>query len=72
MLFYENRIFRSFVRQRRNPKESANLTSIQDLVAEIDNNCHAGSSLVESLNCKKALEILIEWVISAGANCRSP
>ncbi|KGN45878.2 DNA mismatch repair protein MLH1 isoform X2 [Cucumis sativus] len=33
---------RSFVRQRRNPKESANLTSIQDLVADIDKNCHAG------------------------------
>lgn len=33
---------RSSVRQRRNPKEAANLTSIQDLVAEIDKNCHAG------------------------------
>ncbi|XP_022972874.1 DNA mismatch repair protein MLH1 isoform X2 [Cucurbita maxima] len=33
---------RSFVRMRRNPKEAANLTSVQDLVAEIDQNCHAG------------------------------
>ncbi|XP_022159006.1 DNA mismatch repair protein MLH1 [Momordica charantia] len=33
---------RSFVRRRRNPKEVANLTSIQDLVTEIDKNCHAG------------------------------
>ncbi|XP_022932100.1 DNA mismatch repair protein MLH1 isoform X1 [Cucurbita moschata] len=33
---------RSFVRMRRNPREAANLTSVQDLVAEIDQNCHAG------------------------------
>ncbi|XP_050375759.1 DNA mismatch repair protein MLH1 isoform X1 [Argentina anserina] len=33
---------RSFVRQRRNPKETADLTSIQELVAEIDSNCHSG------------------------------
>ncbi|KAA0034986.1 DNA mismatch repair protein MLH1 isoform X1 [Cucumis melo var. makuwa] len=30
------------LRKRRNPKESANLTSIQDLVADIDKNFHAG------------------------------
>lgn len=70
--FYKNWMFRSFVRQRRNPKETANLTSIQDLVAEIDKNCHAGSLLVESLNHMKALVISIEQFLSAGADCRSP
>ena len=57
---------------RRNPKEAANLTSVQDLVAEIDQNCHAGSLLVKSLNYLKASEISIELVLSAVANCRSP
>lgn len=42
MPVYKNWFLRSSVRQRRNPKEAANLTSIQDLVAEIDKNCHAG------------------------------
>ncbi|KAK4721542.1 hypothetical protein R3W88_011775 [Solanum pinnatisectum] len=33
---------RSFIRQRRNPSETADLTSIQELVNEIDNDCHPG------------------------------
>ncbi|GMH31332.1 hypothetical protein Nepgr_033175 [Nepenthes gracilis] len=33
---------RTFVRQRRNPKETADLTSIQELIDEIDQNCHSG------------------------------
>ncbi|KAH9617010.1 hypothetical protein KSS87_023847 [Heliosperma pusillum] len=33
---------RSSKRQRRNPRESADLTSVQELIDEIDNNCHAG------------------------------
>ncbi|XP_024027068.1 DNA mismatch repair protein MLH1 [Morus notabilis] len=33
---------RSSVRQRRNPKETADLTSIQDLIDEIDRKCHSG------------------------------
>ncbi|XP_062028201.1 DNA mismatch repair protein MLH1-like [Rosa rugosa] len=33
---------RSSVRQRRNPKETADLSSIQELIAEIDSNCHSG------------------------------
>ncbi|XP_042987165.1 DNA mismatch repair protein MLH1 isoform X2 [Carya illinoinensis] len=33
---------RSSVRQRRNPKEGADLTSIQELIDEIDCNCHSG------------------------------
>ncbi|KAJ7960197.1 DNA mismatch repair protein MLH1 [Quillaja saponaria] len=33
---------RSSIRQRRNPKESADLTSIQELLDEIDRNCHSG------------------------------
>ncbi|KAI4388834.1 hypothetical protein MLD38_001128 [Melastoma candidum] len=33
---------RSSVRQRRNPKETADLTSIQELVKEIESNCHSG------------------------------
>ncbi|KAJ8539968.1 hypothetical protein K7X08_026357 [Anisodus acutangulus] len=33
---------RSSIRQRRNPSETADLTSIQELVNEIDNNCHPG------------------------------
>ncbi|KAK9758148.1 hypothetical protein RND81_01G210700 [Saponaria officinalis] len=33
---------RSSIRQRRNPRESADLTSIQELINEIDNDCHTG------------------------------
>ncbi|XP_030952236.1 DNA mismatch repair protein MLH1 isoform X2 [Quercus lobata] len=33
---------RSSVRQRRNQKETADLTSIQELINEIDCNCHSG------------------------------
>lgn len=33
---------RSSVRQRRNPKETADLTSIQELISDIDSNCHSG------------------------------
>ncbi|KAF2290902.1 hypothetical protein GH714_016359 [Hevea brasiliensis] len=33
---------RSSVRQRRNPKETADLTSIQELINDIDCNCHSG------------------------------
>uniref|UniRef100_A0A2P2LUN3 DNA mismatch repair protein Mlh1 C-terminal domain-containing protein n=2 Tax=Rhizophora mucronata TaxID=61149 RepID=A0A2P2LUN3_RHIMU len=32
---------RSSVRQRRNPKETADLTSIQELINDIDCNCHS-------------------------------
>ncbi|KAL9229052.1 hypothetical protein vseg_004568 [Gypsophila vaccaria] len=33
---------RSSIRQRRNPRESADLTSIQELIDDIDNSCHSG------------------------------
>ncbi|XP_038681486.1 DNA mismatch repair protein MLH1 isoform X2 [Tripterygium wilfordii] len=33
---------RSSVRQRRNPKESSDITSVQQLIDEIDGNCHSG------------------------------
>ncbi|KAI3872153.1 hypothetical protein MKW98_011645 [Papaver atlanticum] len=33
---------RSAVRHRRNPRETADLTSVQQLLSEIDNNCHSG------------------------------
>ncbi|KAF9661578.1 hypothetical protein SADUNF_Sadunf19G0083400 [Salix dunnii] len=33
---------RSSVRQRRNPKESADISSVQELVSDIDGNCHSG------------------------------
>ncbi|XP_050213071.1 DNA mismatch repair protein MLH1 isoform X2 [Mercurialis annua] len=33
---------RSLVRQRRNPKETADLTSVQQLMDDIDRNCHSG------------------------------
>ncbi len=33
---------RRAVRQRRNPKESADLTSVQELLAAIDRQCHSG------------------------------
>ncbi|GAB2271897.1 DNA mismatch repair protein [Dionaea muscipula] len=32
---------RSSIRQRRNPKETADLTSIQELISEIDQTCHS-------------------------------
>ncbi|CAL5439040.1 unnamed protein product [Camellia sinensis] len=32
---------RSSIRQRRNPKEAADLTSIQELIDDIDNKCHS-------------------------------
>jgi len=35
---------RRAVRQRRNPKESADLTSVQELLAAIDRQCHSGLS----------------------------
>ncbi|XP_021760418.1 DNA mismatch repair protein MLH1-like [Chenopodium quinoa] len=37
-----NSVRSSIIRQRRNPKESADLTSIQELVEEIDNSSHSG------------------------------
>ncbi|XP_044464162.1 DNA mismatch repair protein MLH1 isoform X1 [Mangifera indica] len=33
---------RSSVRQRRNPSETADLTSIQELIDDIEGNCHSG------------------------------
>ncbi|KAL2467588.1 DNA mismatch repair protein MLH1 [Forsythia ovata] len=33
---------RSSIRQRRNPRETADLTSIQELVKDIDSSCHSG------------------------------
>ncbi|KAK3004984.1 hypothetical protein RJ639_017902 [Escallonia herrerae] len=33
---------RSSVRQRRNPKETADLTSIQELINDVDSSCHSG------------------------------
>ncbi|XP_019199649.1 PREDICTED: DNA mismatch repair protein MLH1 isoform X2 [Ipomoea nil] len=33
---------RSSIRQRRNPKETADLTSIQELINEFDSTCHSG------------------------------
>ncbi|CAH9082459.1 unnamed protein product [Cuscuta epithymum] len=33
---------RSSIRQRRNPKETADLTSIQELINEIESTCHSG------------------------------
>lgn len=33
---------RSSIRQRRNPKETADLSSIQELLDEIDSKCHSG------------------------------
>ncbi|WCJ44195.1 DNA mismatch repair protein MLH1 [Euphorbia peplus] len=33
---------RSSVRQRRNPKETADLTSVQQLIDDYDRNCHSG------------------------------
>lgn len=38
----QNDCSRSSIRQRRNPKESADLTSIQELIDEIDNSYHSG------------------------------
>ncbi|VFQ90549.1 unnamed protein product [Cuscuta campestris] len=33
---------RSSIRQRRNPKETADLTSLQELINEIESTCHSG------------------------------
>ncbi|KAM7266491.1 hypothetical protein ACFE04_004388 [Oxalis oulophora] len=33
---------RTAVRQRRNPKETADLTSIQEIINDIESNCHSG------------------------------
>ncbi|XP_020538956.1 DNA mismatch repair protein MLH1 isoform X2 [Jatropha curcas] len=33
---------RSSIRQRRNPKETADLTSIQELINDVEHNCHSG------------------------------
>lgn len=33
---------RSSVRQRRNLNETADLTSIQELIDDVDRNCHSG------------------------------
>lgn len=33
---------RSSIRQRRNPRETADLTSIQELIEDIDSSCHSG------------------------------
>ncbi|KAF8025497.1 hypothetical protein BT93_F2360 [Corymbia citriodora subsp. variegata] len=35
-------VVRSSIRQRRNPKETADLSSIQELLEEIDSKCHSG------------------------------
>ncbi|XP_022895353.1 DNA mismatch repair protein MLH1 [Olea europaea var. sylvestris] len=35
-------MYRSSIRQRRNPRETADLTSIQELVKDIDSNFHSG------------------------------
>ncbi|KAL4559900.1 hypothetical protein LXL04_032046 [Taraxacum kok-saghyz] len=41
---------RSSIRQRRNPKETADLTSVQELINEIERDCHSG--LLETVrNC---------------------
>lgn len=37
---------RSSVRQRRNPSETADLTSIQELIDDIEGNCHSGNILI--------------------------
>ncbi|XP_024963412.1 DNA mismatch repair protein MLH1 isoform X2 [Cynara cardunculus var. scolymus] len=34
--------FRSSIRQRRNPKETADLTSVQELIDEFERGCHSG------------------------------
>ncbi|KAJ9567992.1 hypothetical protein OSB04_003958 [Centaurea solstitialis] len=34
--------FRSSIRQRRNPKETADLTSVQELIDEYERGCHSG------------------------------
>ncbi|KAK9066815.1 hypothetical protein SSX86_014138 [Deinandra increscens subsp. villosa] len=33
---------RSSIRQRRNPKETADLTSVQELINEVEHGCHSG------------------------------
>ncbi|CAE6128868.1 unnamed protein product [Arabidopsis arenosa] len=43
-------VVRSSVRQRRNPKETADLSSVQELIAGVDSCCHSG--LLETVrNC---------------------
>lgn len=45
LFLHKNSWCRSSVRQRRNPKETADLTSIQELVSEIEGNSHSGKWL---------------------------
>lgn len=40
---------RSSVRQRRNLNETADLTSIQELIDDVDRNCHSGNNLLKFL-----------------------
>ncbi|KAA3487020.1 DNA mismatch repair protein MLH1 isoform X1 [Gossypium australe] len=47
---------RSSVRQRRNLKETADLTSIQELINDIDSKCHSGNFIIIII-----LENLIGW-----------
>jgi DNA mismatch repair protein MLH1 len=42
---------RSSVRQRRNPKETADITSIQELIEEIDCNYHSGEIFTHLFDC---------------------
>lgn len=49
---------RSSIRQRRNPKETADLTSIQELIDEIDCNCHSGKFLIKWRYCFVGLKNL--------------
>lgn len=46
---------RSSVRQRRNPKETADLTSIQDLIDEIESKCHSGKFLIKCIAYSEAI-----------------
>ncbi|KAK4490027.1 hypothetical protein RD792_000681 [Penstemon davidsonii] len=38
---------RSSIRQRRNPRETADLTSIQELIRDVDSSCHSGIKLLD-------------------------
>jgi DNA mismatch repair protein MLH1 len=42
---------RSSVRQRRNPKETADITSVQELIEEIDCNYHSGEIFTHLFDC---------------------
>ncbi|KAJ8442861.1 hypothetical protein Cgig2_022227 [Carnegiea gigantea] len=42
LIKYTERRCRSSIRQRRNPRETADLTSIQELIEDIDSSCHSG------------------------------